>query len=281
MPYAKGAKLIIYPHLAPDPTPPRYQHCGPDDFEELAHLSMIERCLKHPPLRGTTLWSKPTSIDIVDELTPKSTSGARLLGVDNNLVAKIYDPLYYPVATPSNDIGINPFRLADRDYSHEVAAYERLSGRLGGTIIPKYHGSYTCKVSVESTSSTTTRSVRLILIERILGTCMRDLQPQLKHIPQYQRQKLMAKIVEAETLLFHYRVVHGDIHPRNVILSGSDLDNADLRVVLIDLGRSRLFDGNVVDNPVLPLSPLLRWDARLGAHEDFEALGWIDWDWQA
>jgi len=280
-PYAKGAKLTIYRHLAPEPTPLRYQHCGPEDFDELAKMTLIERCLKHPPLRGTTLWSRPFSITITDEITTRSTFGARLLGVNSNLVAKIYDPLYYPVATPSNDVGTNPFRLADHDYSYEVAAYERASGRLGGTVIPKYYGSFTCKLSVVTASGTTTRSIRLILIERILGTCMRDLEPRQNCIPQYQRQNIMAKIVDAESLLFFHGVLHRDMHPRNVMLCGVDLADANLRVVLIDLGSSSLINNNTVDDSGLPHSPLLRWDVRCEDHYDFKALGWIDWDWQA
>lgn len=279
--YGQGAKLTVYRHLSPDPTSPGYQHSGPKDFEEQTQMTPIERCLKHPPLQGTTLWSEPISITITDEITPNSTSGARLLGVNGNLVAKVYDPLYYAIPTWSNDVGTNPFRLADCDYSYEVAAYERASGRLGGTVIPKYYGSFTCKLSVITASGTTARSVRLILIERILGTCMRDLEPNHKHVPRYQRQNLMAKIVDAESLLFAHGVSHRDMHPRNVMLCGVDLDDINLRVVLIDFGRSSLINNNAVDDSGLPHSPLLRWDVRREVHENFEALGWIDWDWQA
>lgn len=279
--YVKGAKLLIYRHLPPAPTPRRYQHCEPGDLEEHTQLTFIERCLKHPPLPGTTLWSKPSSITIEDEITPCLTSGARLLGVDGNLVAKIYDPLYYPIPTRSNDVGTNPFRLADCDYSHEAAAYARVSGSLGGTIIPEYYGSYTCELPVVSASGAMTRSVRLILLERIPGTCMRDLDPLRMHIPEHRRQNIMAKIVDAESLLFSLGVRHGDLHPRNVMLCGSDLDDTNLRVVLVDLGRSNLSDGNSGDDSGLPISPLLRWDARRNVHQDFELLGWIDWDWQA
>ncbi len=143
--YGIGTKLTIYRHLAPEPTAPGYQHCRPADFEEEAQTTFTERYLKHPPLQGTTLWSQPFSITITDEITPNSTSGARLLGVNNKLVAKIYDPLYYSIPTLSNEVGTNPFRLADSDYTHETAAYERTNYRLGGTILPEYHGSFTCK----------------------------------------------------------------------------------------------------------------------------------------
>ncbi len=284
--YGIGTKLTIYRHLAPEPTAPGYQHCRPADFEEEAQTTFTERYLKHPPLQGTTLWSQPFSITITDEITPNSTSGARLLGVNNKLVAKIYDPLYYSIPTLSNEVGTNPFRLADSDYTHETAAYERTNYRLGGTILPEYHGSFTCKLSVISASGTTTRSVRLILLERILGTCMRDLDPHRTFIPQHQRKALMAKIVDADSLLSSHGVSHGDLHPRNVMLCGSDLDDTNLRVVLIDLGCSYLSDGNSGDDDPgddtrLPVSPVLSWDVRRLVHTNFEALGWIDWDWQA
>ena len=154
-PYAIGAKLTIYRHLAPEPTPLCYHHLKPGDLEEHAQTTFNERCIKHPPLRGTTLWSEPFSITIADEMTPKSTCGARVLVVNSNLVAKVYDSLYYPIPTPSNDVATIPFRLADHDYSHEAAAYGRVSDQLGGTIIPQYYGSYTYEFLVVSASGTT------------------------------------------------------------------------------------------------------------------------------
>ncbi|MCJ1366674.1 hypothetical protein MMC16_005804 [Acarospora aff. strigata] len=285
IPYSQGAKFTIYRHVPPEPTPLDSRYCKRRDVEEL-RMTFIERCLIHPPLPGTTLWAESSSITITDDIIPGSGPGARLLGVNGvngNVVAKIYDPLYYQTPTPSDSYHVDPtpFLNADHQYAHEAAAYAKVSSRLGGTIIPEYHGSYTCELPVVSVSGATTRSVRLILIERIPGTCMRDLQPRRMRIPQHQRANVMAKIVDAESLLFSCKVGHGDLNPRNIIVCGGDLGDTDLRVVLIDLGSSRVYvDDSFIDPSGLPLSPLLRWDARGYSHQNFEALGWIDWDWQ-
>lgn len=280
-PYVKGARFTIHRHVPPKPTPSEYHYCEPKDIEEYEQMTFIERCLIHPLLPGTTLLSEPVSITINEEIVGLATSGARILEVNDNLVAKIYDPFYYDTPTSWNFVATNPFRLADHDYSHEAAAYERVSGGLGGTVVPEFYGSYTCDLPVVSSSeSHSARSVRLILIERVLGTCMRDLEPSRMHTLQHQRANIMAKIVDAESLVFACGVIHGDMHPRNIIICGHDFEDARLRVVLIDFGSSRLDNRNLVGSSGLPISPLLRWDARRHRHESFRALGWVDWDWQ-
>lgn len=279
--YVKGAKFTVYRHVPPEPTPSEYHYCDPKDIQDYKQMTLIERSLINPLLPGTTLSSEPSSFTITEEIVGPAATGARVLGIGGNLVAKFYDPFYYESPTRYNDVATNPFRLADHDYSNEAAAYEQMSGRLGGTVVPAYYGSYTCELPVISDSgSHSTRSVRLILIERILGTCLRDLDPRQMHIPQHQRANLMAKIVDAEALVFACRIIHLDLHPRNIIICSHDFEDARLRVVLIDFGRSKFDDRNQWDITGLPISPLLRWDARNRRHEIFQALGFVDWDWQ-
>ena len=57
------------------------------------------------------------------------------------VVAKIYDPLYID----NDELYVNPFVAADKDYTHEVAAYKAFSD-LQGLMIPKYYGSYSLDV---------------------------------------------------------------------------------------------------------------------------------------
>lgn len=286
MPYVQGATFTIYSHLPPQPTPRRYHECKKNDFDEQEQMTLIERSLLHPPLPGTTLDAEAVSMTIAEEIVVRSDHGAQILGaqilgVNDSLVAKIYDPLYYPILTLHNDVGADPFRCADHEYSHEAAAYAELSDELGGGIIPSYYGSYTFALPMVSPSGHTTRSVRLILIERILGTCMRDLDLTRISLPQHQRANVIAKIVDAESLLEPNGVIHGDLHPRNIILCGDDLGSASLRVVLIDFGRSVLdYELDPFSEAGLPISPLLRWDTRFGRHRDFVTFGWVDWDWQ-
>ncbi|KAI9873929.1 MAG: hypothetical protein M1830_010383 [Pleopsidium flavum] len=279
-PYVRGATFTIYRHLAPQPTPRRYHECKKQDLDEQEKFTSMERCLLHPPLPGTTLESEAFSIVITEEIFVRGNHGALVLGVNGNLVAKVYDPLYYPTPNLMNDVGADPFRCADLHYTHEAAAYEKVFGQLDGTVVPRYYGSYTCELPIVSRSVETTRSVRLILIERVQGKCMRDLDLSRVQLPQHQRANVMAKIIDAESLLYACGVIQGDLHPRNIILCGDDLDSASLQVVLIDFGKTVLDKSDPVNDTGLPTSPLLRWDVRAGRHQTFEELGWVDWDWQ-
>lgn len=279
-PYVRGAQFTIYRHSPPQPTPRRYHEVKKKDLDEQKQYTSIERYLLHPPLPGTTLDSEAFSIIITEEIAVRGDHGAQVVGVNGNLVAKFYDPLYYPTPTLTNDVGADPFRCADLQYTHEAAAYEKVSGQLGGTMVPSYHGSYTCELPVVLRSGHTTRSVRLILIERVPGACMQDLDLTQVQLPQHQRANVMAKIVDAESLLYACGVIQGDLHPRNIILCGDDLGSASLRVALIDFGKSVVGQYNPVNDSGLPTSPLLRWDVRAGGHKLFEGFGWVDWDWQ-
>ena len=65
-----------------------------------------------------------------------TSSSSPMLPTDVQLVAKIYDPLYF------NHDDTDPFYCVDNAYSHETAAYRKLSDLQGG-ILPKYFGSFT------------------------------------------------------------------------------------------------------------------------------------------
>ncbi|MCJ1367075.1 hypothetical protein MMC16_006207 [Acarospora aff. strigata] len=280
-PYVKGARFTIYRHVPPKPTARDYHICKKKDLDEQKTMTFAERSQLHPALPGVTLQSEAMSITITDEIAVSTNHGAQVVGVNGDLVAKFYDPQYYPMPTLWNDVGVDPIRCADFHYTHEASAYERVSGPYGGTIVPRYHGSYTCELPISSCAGETTRSIRLVLMERIHGTCMRDLGLSGKQLSQQQRQNIMAKIVDAESLLFGCALSTGDFHPRNILLCGDDLGSASLRVVIIDFGNSVLDYPDPSNDSGLPTSPLLRWDVRRGDHKLCEEFEWVDWDWQA
>ncbi|OJD19473.1 hypothetical protein AJ78_00541 [Emergomyces pasteurianus Ep9510] len=85
------------------------------------------------------------------------TSPPYALSTDTNLLAKIYDPLYFD----HEQDYVDPFLCVDRDYAVETAAYLALPQN-----IPNYFGSYTLQWPIDGT---TTRLVRLILIELVSG----------------------------------------------------------------------------------------------------------------
>ncbi len=58
------------------------------------------------------------------------------------LVAKVYDPLYYPFADDEfPNIPKDVIARAEHDFALESAAYVHLDEKLGGSLIPKFHRS--------------------------------------------------------------------------------------------------------------------------------------------
>ncbi|EEH47849.2 uncharacterized protein PADG_03933 [Paracoccidioides brasiliensis Pb18] len=142
---------------------------------------------------------------------------------DKYLVAKLCDPLYFD----HEQDDVDPFRYTDLAYSHETAAY-RLLYPLEGTVIPKYYGSFTLELPI--LNKKTSRSIRLILIEKVPGISMQRLNP--TNHTRSERQNILKAIVDAESMLYAHDILHRDIHPRNVLV----LDSAHRCVVLIDFG---------------------------------------------
>ncbi|KNG89814.1 hypothetical protein ANOM_002860 [Aspergillus nomiae NRRL 13137] len=241
---------------------------------------------KAPSLRGT---EGPFSIElqICKMLQVGNEQNAQLVLVEvisdvplqglekgKRVVAKIYDPLYL-----DDDGGfLDPFVCVDKHYTHEVAAYMEFSD-VQGSMVPEYYGSFSLGVSVDES---TTRDVRLILIEYISGASMRDLSPQ--EVPRRDRQDIMKAIVQFETLAYTRDIVLPDLQPRNVMVTNSSTHE---KAVCIDFGdalfgRGSSFNSSVIDAHLLPgtyISPLLRWHAVFRTRM-LDFAGWIDWDWQ-
>jgi len=79
-------------------------------------------------LEGVT-YDDTMSFTITKELCVGDGRGAQIVVANGDLVAKIYDPLFYPAY-------VNPYKRedvimrADRDYCREAAAYTELHGHL-------------------------------------------------------------------------------------------------------------------------------------------------------
>ncbi len=171
IPYKQGQKITIFRHNPPPPLGRPYPNSRAlTPRKVLKGLTQLEYCLSASPLEETTNSQEISSFVVTKELALCDGRGAQLVVVDNGLVAKIYDPLYYPTYHKDTSIRADVVEWAERDYSREAAAYEELTGRFGGTIIPKYHGSWTCEMPVDTTSGVTMRPVRLILMEFIEGS---------------------------------------------------------------------------------------------------------------
>lgn len=202
------------------------------------------------------------SFVITRELAVHDGHGAQVFVVNGNLVAKIFDPLYYPALDDYTGRRADVAQMADCDYSREAAVCEGIR-ELWGTAAANYHGSWTFNIPTDTASGVVTRSIRLVLIEFIDGVCMRDLEP--NQLTEEQRSNIMIKVIEAETAFtFRGGVRHRDFAPRNIICSGGDLDSPQLRVTIIDFNIAVIFrlTGGPRMEGNLPPSPIEHWSRR-------------------
>lgn len=256
------------PYRVPlSPRPPDWKAC-----------SKIECCLTRPPLDGTIDEEVDIALTITSEIRAGDQKGAQLVVVNGDMVAKIYDPLYYRSYDKfwwKKDV----VREADTDYCCEAAAYnELLSSPLQGSYIPKYYGSWVIDVSVDDLQDTPPRQVPLILMECINGICMRNIDP--KALTEEERNNIMIHAPEAETQVYHHGVYHRDFHPRNIILSPPQASSSiNFRVVLIDFNVAQVerLAGRIPSKSQRSkmLSPAYR---QWGQLNDFVVPGWIPWN---
>ncbi|GKZ38370.1 hypothetical protein AbraIFM66950_010527 [Aspergillus brasiliensis] len=286
VPYTRGWRFTAQYHSVSAPTLVTRGCCinSRSDKKERKHLSPVDRCLKQPPLPGGK-GNDTVRLEVLQLLKAGDGHNSQVFTVrllastsqslppdGTELVAKIYDPLYF-----DDDEGyLNPFRCMDQYYTHEANAYKAL-GEFQGRGIPRYYGSYSLDLPVDSIR---TRTVRMILIEHIHGSTMADAEPE--SFSQSARQHIMKTIVDLESRIYEKDIWLIDLEPRNVIVSSAA--NSQPRVVLIDFGHA-LFNRRRDDPLAMQLnnflgqdiSPLLRWnDARA---KKFGFSDWIDWDW--
>ncbi|EEH19028.2 hypothetical protein PABG_01347 [Paracoccidioides brasiliensis Pb03] len=270
LPYFPGQEFCIHPHTPPAPATGEVV-LSYEGHRERESTHPVDRCILHPPLPGLT--GKGTirlkvvgpvrigdqhsaqlvTVHMVDETPDISDS----IPTDKYLVAKLYDPLYF-----------------DHEQDDPTDCFIHLKELSFQNIMGPLH--LNCQFQIKKTS----RSIRLILIEKVPGISMQRLNP--TNHTRSERQNILKAIVDAESMLYAHDIFHRDIHPRNVLV----LDSAHRRVVLIDFGYCGI--GRTPSNspaewkakylPGVPISPLLRWDQGWGRHANFHE--WIDWDWQ-
>ncbi|KAL4895191.1 hypothetical protein BDV59DRAFT_192116 [Aspergillus ambiguus] len=241
-----------------------------EDRVERRQLSAVDRCLKHPPLPGEE-GHDIVSLEVLEILKggdcqQSQVSTVRLLEWTSTsrtfpengtkLVAKIYDPLYL-----DDDGYINRFRAVNEHYTHESNAYSALRD-FQGQGIPKYYGSYSLSLFVNSTS---TRIVRMILVEHIDGITMSHASP--NNLPRSTRHHILRSIVDLESRTYEKDIWHIDLEPRNVIQTFEQP-----HVVRDD--STALGSNNFLGQYI---SPVLRWRKSRDALDAFWE--WIDWKW--
>jgi serine/threonine protein kinase len=212
--------------------------------------------------------------------------GAQLVIVNDNMVAKIFDPLYHEGSSRwgiKKDVVVK----ADGDYGREAAAYAELQkSPVALRHTAQYYGSWTMEVDTTvgkpGRQTVHKREVRLILIEYLQGKCMENLNP--KRLTKKVRSGILKKVFEAEAELYHAGVSHNDVAPRNIIFIGSDWANLGFQVKFIDFNvaqivrldkyqRTRQKQQQLLSKyPGRMLSPIARFWDMVG---DFCDAGWL------
>jgi hypothetical protein len=109
--------------------------------------------------------------------------------------AKIYDPLSYSFQAELGGGPQDVVHCADEDYSQEAADYEQLlkAGETGLSA-PLYYGSWAFRLPIKSNGKPYSRLVRLILIEQLSGTTIRDTR--IQNNPDIQMGRIHSIILK-------------------------------------------------------------------------------------
>ncbi|KFX93744.1 hypothetical protein O988_06632 [Pseudogymnoascus sp. VKM F-3808] len=279
IPYTVGSCFQARPH---SPKPPNNDNFPGFEYDydhetEKYTVDPFHRCLLHPPSPGK-IESGAMKFKIIDWVQAGDPNDTQVVAVrvlsstvelptDVNILAKIYDPLYF---NHIQDVDI--FRYTDFCYRRETAAYKQLDDLQGG-VIPKYYGSFTITLSH---TGETSRDVRLVLLEIVPGPSMDKLDP--SSFKQSERQEIMKAVVDSERAVHAHKVVHRDIHPRNILLPLKQ-QRHDRRAVIVDFGIS-FVKSDLDDKTYLTgLSPPPKLFNCIDPEDNFWE--WVDWDWDA
>jgi len=287
IPYITGAAFIARRHEPPTTFEMGYWQQRRRTLPVTDDVSQLDWCLAHPPATGRTHSTEIRCINILETIRIGENHGAQIVLTADGYVAKLYDPLYYPFQNPSYpEEKVNVTDAADKDYIREAAAYSELLGTsLEGSIMPRYYGSWTLDIPVTLDAQTHLREVRMIILEHVPGTLMHGVDPAT--ITYEERENIMIKLIEADIELRFAGVRHGDLEPRNVILSLPDSSTTyadpNLRLCIIDYGLCTLSKDRGLKGPAPQLyNPLHYWTGC----ESWSQWGWspgkeeaIEWMW--
>ncbi|KAK0714148.1 hypothetical protein B0T26DRAFT_719675 [Lasiosphaeria miniovina] len=194
---------------------------------------------------------------------------------------KICDPLCFPFAErfgPSR--ARNIVADAENAATVESAAFLQLDHHIGGSFIPKFHGLWIFDMpfpASHQSSPPMTRKVFAMAMDYVEGTVLSDLDPANYTGPE--RLRVVAKAIEAYTMIRHHQVRHNDMSPRNIVCSTKDLASERLKVDVIDFDAAEvlpLLVGYVPPKPSLPSPRQLFWES---IPWEMQGQGWIPENW--
>ncbi|KAK3935382.1 hypothetical protein QBC46DRAFT_397646 [Diplogelasinospora grovesii] len=223
LPYTAGALLKVQQHIPPPP----YGSSGYRRPFPRTHMRDYQRygtpslcCLANPPTETPPHpYPKMWTLIIDDQIACSDGRGAQVVTCHFEgreaiqLVAKIFDPLYY---NWNGDFDIT--YVADEEYACEAAAFQRLrdikdADRMGypgvqealeGSI-PTYHQSWTWETRLLDGQC---RDVRLILMSYIPYPSMKSIieSGKARTIPAETRMRLLARALEIYCWLRYFGV---------------------------------------------------------------------------
>ncbi|KAI0205748.1 hypothetical protein F4808DRAFT_410177 [Astrocystis sublimbata] len=309
LPYWPGRfmGIDIYETYPPAPFGPGYGSSLNDwpDKAWMKNATKLQQVLAYPPTE--TQWpfdhdhdKRRATMTITKALSVGEARGAQLVACSiqidgqlkpqpQTLVAKIYDPLYYPYKWNDVDSVVRP---AEMDYSREATAYEyiqKTNERQKPDFAPKYWGSWKFRSIVTSQGIEHERWVCLISTEYVDGISLFDLYAQNSlysspdgfHYDKEYRLSILAELLDGVVKQFHAGINQRDLSPRNVMLVPNPQEHDTTicipRVVLIDYNIAVVWPyskggPHCFQDPVLPPNPAHVYSR--GPPLDLE--GWLD-----
>ncbi|KAJ8111340.1 hypothetical protein OPT61_g6040 [Boeremia exigua] len=230
--YTKNLRMIVSKHTPSAPFGLGYNTPCPPKHPNPTSLSLGELCFVRRPLEGYTFPDVTMHLTITAQIRAGTGLGPQVVIVNDDMVAKIYDPLYYDFSDQSDTAWD-----ADKAYTCEAAAYEYLQKQADvQDILPAYYGTWTLNVDTtlmrDGQEICYTRPVRMILLEHLKGQCMVDVKAW--NLSTHARTVILKQCLDAQIRILHAGVAHGDVCPRNIMMVGSDFVTPKLQIKLID-----------------------------------------------
>ncbi|KAI7784983.1 hypothetical protein LA080_008382 [Diaporthe eres] len=315
LPYIPGFSIQISRHKPPpsfatdeEPADPGYQERAPLSEAYLRSVTHTEAVVANPPEEGIPIHpsqAETAQLVLTSPIAIGSARGAQIVvctvtpqnGDPFTAIAKIYDPLYYNF---ERDIGHSPrdcVSEADEHYIVEAWAYESLKkAGYTGSFAPEYYGSWTFTLPIVLKGSSTTRPIRLILIERLHGTSIEAsrIQNNYKrgggkdafHYPEEYRLEVLARALDGYVRQAEAGVVQRDFAGRNVMLvpdenptdqSGRISGLVMPRIVLIDYNNAGIKHLSPDTKDTRPENPAWAfWSRYLWS----DMAGWVPNTWR-
>ena len=244
LPYRIGFTMTADRHVAQEPFGHGYKTKPMSRPKNWKSFSQVEYCLSQDMLGGSTFYDSTMSLDITAIIRTGYDMGAQLVVVNNDLVAKIYDPLCY-AGINELDEKQDVFRSAYGDFSREATAYIEIQKSAAIALTPAFHGSWVVTVDTpilqDGEIKIHRRQIPLIILEYLRGNTMMETDPYSLSLEL--RSAILKQAIDAESMLWMEGISHRDFATRNIIVAGLDNSNpeditAGVHIKIIDFNAS-------------------------------------------